>query len=272
MSPLQIHPALQLRNGTSNAVEDALIVEEPLEIRLDNRRYTATMRTPGETQNDDFLLAQGLLFSEGVISSLEDIERLEWSARCRDLSDELVNVVNVTLHDASQIPAHLWERSLISNSSCGLCGKASVEALSARFEPLQSAPLHLEIIRDLPEKMRPHQKWFDQSGGCHAAAIFGARGELLCCFEDIGRHNATDKALGFGLENGFIPASEPLTLLVSGRASFEIIQKALVARIATVCSVSAASSLAVDLAAKNGLNLVGFVRPRGLTVYYGAPI
>lgn len=269
MTPIHIRAALQLRNGDFNPVEDVLIVEEPLEIRLDNRRYTATMRTPGESQNDDFLLAQGLLFSEGVISSLEDIERLEFSARCRDLSDELVNVVNVTLHDASQVPAHLWERSLISNSSCGLCGKASVEALSARFEPLQRANLDLGIIRDLPEKMRPHQKWFDQSGGCHAAAIFSSQGELLCCFEDIGRHNATDKALGFGLENGFIPARESLILLVSGRASFEIIQKALVARVQTVCSVSAASSLAVDLAVKNNLNLVGFVRPRGLTIYNG---
>ena len=267
MSPIQPRPARQLRNGVFTPVEDALIVEEPLEIRLDNRRYTATMRTPGETQNDDFLLAQGLLFSEGVISSLEDVEKMEFRARCRDLSDELVNVVNVTLHDASSVPAHLWERSLISNSSCGLCGKASVEALSARFEPLQKADLDLENIRDLPDKMRPHQKLFDQTGGCHAAAIFSSEGELLCCFEDIGRHNATDKSLGFGLENGFIPATEPLILLVSGRASFEIVQKALVARIATLCSVSAASSLAVDLAVKNNLNLVGFVRPRGLTVY-----
>ncbi len=269
MKPFAIRPALQIRSGAQNAVEDLLVVEEPLEIRINNRRYTATMRTPGQNSADDLLLAQGLLFSEGVIEELEDIERIEWGARCRELSDELVSVVNVTLHDADGVPAHLWERSLLSNSSCGLCGKASVEALSARFEPLQKTRLDLEILRALPDKMRPHQKLFDQTGGCHAAALFDASGELLCCYEDIGRHNATDKALGFGLENGFIPALSPLILLVSGRASFEIVQKALVARIQTVCSVSAASSLAADLALKNNLNLVGFLRPRGLTVYTG---
>ncbi len=263
MKPFAIRPAIKHRSGTPNAVEDALVVEEPLEIRIDNRRYTATMRTPG----DDLLLAQGLLFSEGVITSLDDLESLQLGARCRDLSDELVSVVNALLHDSESVSAHLWERSLISNSSCGLCGKASVEAISARFAPLEKTALNLDILRDLPEKMRPHQHLFDRTGGCHAAAIFDARGELLCCFEDIGRHNATDKALGFGLENGFIPAKEPLILLVSGRASFEIIQKALVGRIQTVCSVSAASSLAVDLALKNNLNLVGFLRPRGMTVY-----
>jgi FdhD protein len=265
MPPFEIRRAVQERNGAKKTLEDALVVEEPLEIRLDGRRYTATMRTPG----DDFLLAQGLLFSEGVIENLEDIEKLESGARCRELSDELVSLVNVVLHDASLVAPHLWERSLISNSSCGLCGKASVEAISARFAPLVPAPLNLEVLRDLPAKMRPHQKLFDQTGGCHAAALFDSNGGLLCCFEDIGRHNATDKAIGFGLENGFVPATESLILLVSGRASFEIIQKALVARIGTVCSVSAASSLAVDLAARNGLNLVGFLRERSLTVYCG---
>ena len=269
MSPFEIYSASQERDGQLKRVDDALVVEEPLEIRLDGRRYTATMRTPGLTPNEDLLLAQGLLFSEGVISALEDIERLEYSARCRALSDELVNVVNATLHDVSAVPDNLWERSLISNSSCGLCGKATVEALSARVQPLKNTPVSLEVVRGLPDKMRPHQKLFDQTGGCHAAALFTEQGELLCCFEDIGRHNATDKAIGYGLENYFIPATEPLILLVSGRASFEIIQKALVARIATVCSVSAASSLAVDLAAKNNLNLIGFLRPRGLTVYCG---
>jgi FdhD protein len=270
VSPLQIHHAWQERQGATNTVEDVILVEEPLEIRLDGRRYTATMRTP-VSPAEDLLLTQGLLFSEGVISGLEDIEQMEFRSRCRDLSDELVNVVNVTLHDVSSVPDALWERSIISNSSCGLCGKASVEALSARFSPLEPAPLDLDVLRALPDKMRPHQGLFEATGGAHAAAIFDANGELLCCYEDIGRHNATDKALGFGLENYFIPASEPLILLVSGRASFEIIQKALVARIGTVCSVSAASSLAVELAAKNGLNLVGFLRPSGLTVYTGQP-
>jgi FdhD protein len=267
MSPTNTYSVTQVRGDGSRSIEDDLVVEEPLEIRVDGRRYTATMRTPGETPSEDLLLAQGLLFSEGVISNLEDIERIDFSTRCRDLSDELVNVVNATLHDSPQVPEELWERSLISNSSCGLCGKASVEALSARVAPLQKVAISLDLIRTLPELMRPHQKLFERTGGCHAAAIFDAQGQLLCCFEDIGRHNATDKAIGYGLENYFIPATEPLILLVSGRASFEIIQKALVARIQTVCSVSAASSLAVDLAVRNNLNLIGFLRPKGLTVY-----
>lgn len=269
MSPTNNYSVTQIRGAVSLAVDDALVVEEPLEIRVDGRRYTATMRTPGETPREDLLLAQGLLFSEGIISGLEDLERLEFSTRCRDLSDELVNVVNATLHESPEVSEEMWERSLISNSSCGLCGKASVEALSARVSPLEKSPLDLDVIRALPEKMRPHQTLFERTGGCHAAAIFDGRGEMLCCFEDIGRHNATDKAIGYGLDSYFIPAAEPLTLLVSGRASFEIIQKALMARIQTVCSVSAASSLAVDLAKRNNLNLVGFLRPTGLTVYNG---
>ncbi|RYG64088.1 sulfurtransferase FdhD [bacterium] len=267
MTPSQSFTVQQIRGDNSKEVEDDLVVEEPLEIRLDNRRYTATMRTPGATPTDDLLLAQGLLFTEGVITELEDIERMEATTRCRDLNGELVNIVNATLHDSSKVPEQLWERSLISNSSCGLCGKATVEALSSRVSPLEKVSLDIEVIRTLPEKMRPHQKLFDRTGGCHAAAIFDAQGELLCCFEDIGRHNATDKAIGYGLENYFVPAAKPLILLVSGRASFEIIQKALVARIQTVCSVSAASSLAVDLARANNMNLIGFLRPSGLTVY-----
>ncbi len=267
MTPVSPRPARQLRDGQSRAIEDCLVVEEPLEIRLDGRRYTATMRTPG----DDLFLAQGLLLTEGVIAGLEDIENIEFEARCREFSDELVNIVNVTLHDASNVPEHLWERNLISNASCGLCGKASVEAFNARFEPLVPSPLPpIEILSGLSEKMRCNQPIFDQTGGLHAAAIFNDSGALLACFEDIGRHNATDKAIGFGLQNGWIPAREPLVLLVSGRASFEIVQKALVARISTLAAVSAASSLAVDLANANNLNLIGFLRPHGLTVYAGA--
>ena len=269
MDSLQHVAAKQQRGDLWRDVSDMLVVEEPLEIRVNSRRFSATMRTPQGAAHDRFL-ALGLLLSEGVISSLDDVETIECRMRCRDLSEDLVNVVDVRLHDESQVPSHAWERSLISNSSCGLCGKASVEALSARFAPLEKAEFDLDVLRDLPDKMRPHQTLFDQTGGSHAAAIFDSQGELLCCFEDIGRHNATDKALGYGLENDFIPAREPLILLVSGRASFEIIQKALVARIQTVCSVSAASSLAVDLASRNHLNLIGFLRPRGLTVYTGS--
>jgi FdhD protein len=263
--------AFQFRGGVWREIEDAVTVEEPLEIRVDNRRYTATMRTPlGEV--DDLLLAQGLLFTEGVIESLDDIEEISFSSRCRDLNDDLVNVVNVTLHDAKSVPPHLFERSIISNSSCGLCGKASVEALTAQFEPLPVSKIPLEALAAMPDKMREEQKVFGLTGGIHAAAIFDAiSGEMLCAFEDIGRHNATDKAIGFGLEKGFIPANKSLVLLVSGRASFEIVQKALRACIATVAAVSAPSSLAIELAKENNLNLVGFLRQTGLTLYTGEP-
>jgi FdhD protein len=267
-------PALQnfvvtrVREANQSTLEDALVVEEPLEIRIEGRRYTATMRTPGH----DELLARGLLFSEGVIADNDDIEKLTQSTLCREKSQELVNVVDVTLHDSENIPAHLWERSLISNSSCGLCGKASVEAMTSRVGSLpETTPVASKVLWTLPDLMRARQPLFEKSGGLHAAGIFNAQGEVLAVFEDIGRHNATDKAIGFGLEAGWLPWNhqEPGILLVSGRASFEIVQKALVARIPIVASVSAASSLAVELADANNLTLLGFLRGQGLTVYAG---
>ena len=266
--PTRSFAARQLRDGKWNEIAEQVTVEEPLEIRIGGRRYSATMRTPqGET--NDRLLALGLLLCEGVISSIDEVDEIQMRTRCRELSEELVSVADVKLWDDSQLPTHLWERSLISNSSCGLCGKATVEALSAQIEPLAPRPLDTELLQTLPEKMRAQQTLFAQTGGLHAAAIFDASGELLACYEDIGRHNATDRAIGFGLEQGWIPATHDLILLVSGRVSFEIVQKALRARIGTVAGVSAASSLAIDLARANNLNLVGWMRPRGLTIYTG---
>lgn len=252
---------------------DSLVVEEPLEIRLNGRRFTATMRTPGE----DELLARGLLFSEGVIRDNDDIEELRVRTLCRERSGELVNLVDVMLHDIAEIPAQLWERTLISNASCGLCGKSSIEALSTRVLPLPNhAPISARQLLQLPQLLRARQKLFDETGGLHAAGIFRLQEneiETLAVFEDIGRHNATDKAIGFGLQNGWLPANEQggvLALLVSGRASFEIVQKALVARIPVVCSVSAVSSLALELSAANNQTLIGFLREENLTVYCGA--
>ena len=266
--PTRPFAARQLRDGKWQEIAEIVTVEEPLEIRIGGRRYSATMRTPqGET--NDRLLALGLLLSEGVISSINEIDAIQMRTRCRDLNAELVSVADVKLWDDSQLPAHLWERSLISNSSCGLCGKATVDALSAQIEPLTPRPINAELLRDLPDQMRAQQTIFSQTGGLHAAAIFDASGALLACYEDIGRHNATDRSIGFGLENGWIPATSDLILLVSGRVSFEIVQKALRARIGTIAGVSAASSLAIDLARANNLNLVGWMRPRGLTVYTG---
>ncbi len=266
--PARPYSARQLRDGAWSEVAENVTVEEPLEIRVGGRRYSATMRTPQGDENDR-LLALGLLFTEGVIGSIDDVESIDLRTRCRELSAELVGVVDVALWDEGELPAHLWERSLISNSSCGLCGKATVEALSAHIEPLAPRPLDTDLLRALPDRMRARQLIFERTGGLHAAAIFDASGQLLACYEDIGRHNATDRAIGFGLERGWCPATQELILLVSGRVSFEIVQKALRARIGTVAGVSAASSLAVDLARANNLNLVGWMRARGLTVYTG---
>ena len=266
--PTRSFAARQLRDGHWNEIAEIVTVEEPLEIRIGGRRYSATMRTPPGEENDR-LLALGLLLSEGVISSMDDVESVNLRTRCRELSEDLISVADVKLWDDAALPAHGWERSLISNSSCGLCGKATVEALSAQVEPLAPRAINSRLLRDLPDQMRARQTIFSQSGGSHAAAIFDADGELLACYEDIGRHNATDRAIGYGLQNGWIPSTRDLILLVSGRVSFEIVQKALRARIATVAGVSAPSSLAIDLARANNLNLVGWMRPRGLTVYTG---
>jgi FdhD protein len=264
--------ALRLRSGELLPCEDCVVVEEPLEIRLNGRRFTATMRTPG----DDELLARGLLFSEGVIRDNDDIEELSVKTLCRERSGELVNLVDVTLHDIASIPAQLWERTLISNASCGLCGKSSIEALRTRVLPLPNhAPVSVSQLLRLPQLLRAKQKWFDETGGLHAAGIFRVHEndiETLAVFEDIGRHNATDKAIGFGLLNHWLPPrAEPgvLVLLVSGRASFEIVQKALVARIPIVCAVSAVSSLAIELSCANNQTLIGFTRGEKMTVYCG---
>ena len=266
MNSTQIVFARQQRGDDWREVEDTVVVEEPLEIRVNGRAFSATMRTP-QTEEADRFLALGPLLSEGVIESFDDVVRVEVRARCRDFDADLCNVADViTLHEPD-ILSDKWRRSLISNSSCGLCGHASVEALSSRVWPLSSSVLDVELLRSLPMRMRELQTIWTQTGGLHAAAIFDSSGKLLACFEDIGRHNATDKAIGFCLQNGLFFGDEPLTLLVSGRASFEIVQKALRARIGTVAAVSAASNLAVELARKNGLNLVGFLRERGMTVY-----
>lgn len=264
--------AARLQQGELRQGDDCLVVEEPLEIRINGKRFTATMRTPGH----DELLTRGLLFSEGIIRDNEDIEELRVHTLCRDRTDALVNLVDVTLHDDSDIPAHLWERTLISNASCGLCGKASIESLQTRVLPLQKhAPVTAKQLLQLPHLLRERQQLFSRTGGLHAAGIFRLfenEIETLAVFEDIGRHNATDKAIGFGLENGWLPAREEaglLALLVSGRASFEIVQKTLVARIPILCSVSAVSSLAVELSQANNQTLVGFVREESFTIYCG---
>ncbi len=265
---LQTRRVTRLRDGALASADDVLVVEEPLEIRLGDERFTVTMRTPG----DDFALTRGLLLTEGVIRTRDDIGQIRYCDVGEAGDVEGDNVVTVRLKTPPQ-SGRLWQRTLMAGTSCGLCGKAALEAVGMQADPLPVSPAVLtrETLLSLPHTLRRHQSLFRQTGGLHAVGLFEASGNCLCVFEDIGRHNATDKAIGFGVEQGWLPWSntQPLTLLVSGRASFEITQKALMARIPVVCAVSAASSLAAELAEANNQTLIGFLRDAGFTVYAG---
>jgi FdhD protein len=257
---------------------DDLAVEEPLEIRLsaggggraglvggDTRTLAITMRTPGA----DFELAAGFLYGEGVIGSPADVHRI---AYCQDpdlATDQRYNVVTVAL-TAGELPdLHALERHFFTSSACGVCGKASIEALAMRgCGPLPPGGPQLtpDVLYELPGRLRDAQGLFASTGGLHAAGLFTVDGELVAAREDVGRHNAVDKLVGWALLSGRLPASD-LVLLVSGRASYEIVQKAVAAGIPVVGAVSAPSSLAVAVAEEFGLTLVGFLRGRRCNVY-----
>jgi FdhD protein len=248
--------------STGVRCQDAMAVEEPLEIRVDTHSVCVTMRTPGHDEE----LAAGFLLTEGMIRSQSDIRQIKNHPRNR--SENVVDVFlapDVTV-DFSQLTRHVF-----ASSSCGLCGKATIEAVHQHFKPLRrQMTVRAETLLSLPGKMRLQQDTFERTGGLHAAAIFSADGTLVVLREDVGRHNAVDKVLGYGLREGLIPFAEHV-LMVSGRTSFEIVQKALAGRIPVVCSVSAPSSLAVDFARASGQTLVGFLRENRMNVYAGAP-
>lgn len=257
---------VRLRNGVFQAVPDTLVNEEPLEVRVGDEQFTVTMRTPGA----DFDLVRGLLLTEGLIESAADVGRMRYCA-AGEPGESDSNIVNVTLARAP-LPSRRWQRTLMAGSSCGLCGQAAIDALALEVAPVpDTRALPAAVLLSLPALLRARQPLFARTGGLHAVGLFGANGECLCVFEDIGRHNATDKAIGWGVAQGLLPwhaeGGEPLTLLVSGRASFEITQKALVARIPIVCAVSAASTLAADLADANNQTLIGFLRDANMTIY-----
>jgi FdhD protein len=252
---------LRWRAGTAavKALDD-LAVEEPLEIRVDTRPVSVTMRTPG----DDDELAAGFLFSEALIRRRSDIARIAPGPK-----NKAGNVIDVLLKPDVRVDFQRLQRSVFVSSSCGLCGKASIDSVHQHFSPIKSAcRVAAEILLALPAKMRAAQQTFERTGGLHAAALFSVRGELVVLREDIGRHNAVDKVIGFGLLNGLLPF-ERHVLLVSGRASFEILQKALAARMPIVCAVSAPSSLAVEFARASGMTLAGFLRDDRLNIYSG---
>jgi len=244
--------------------EDRVTVEEPLEIRVGGETLAVTMRTPGH----DFDLAAGWLLAEGIVQHPDEIVRIE---HCREVrsAEEEGNVVIVRTTRPAGAEVDRARRLLLTSSSCGLCGKGSIESLHGHFPPVTSpARTDAAVLGRLPDTLRKAQANFAQTGGLHAAGIFSLSGELYACREDIGRHNAVDKTIGSLFRQGRLPLSETI-LAVSGRVSFEIVQKALSASIPIVAAVSAPSSLAIDLARASGMALVGFLREGGFNLYSG---
>ncbi|MFE6228379.1 formate dehydrogenase accessory sulfurtransferase FdhD [Streptomyces sp. NPDC057854] len=258
----------RIRGGAVSARPDTLVAEEPMEIRLNGRPIAVTMRTPG----DDFALAAGFLVSEGVLASAADVRSIVYCAGAREDGTNTYNVVDVQLAPGVAVPDITLERNVYTTSSCGLCGKASLDAVrtTARFPIADTPPVRVSpaLLAGLPDRLRAAQKVFATTGGLHAAALFAEDGELLDVREDVGRHNAVDKLVGRALREDLLPLDRAV-LLVSGRASFELAQKAVMAGIPVLAAVSAPSSLAVDLAAETGLTLVGFLRGADMNVYAG---
>ena len=249
---------------------DEVATEEPLEIRLmaggETRTVAVTMRTPGA----DFELAAGFLFGEGVLGSRRELRGISYCID-RDVDPEQrYNIVNVELN-SDRLPAlDQLERHFLTTSACGVCGKANLEALRVRGVPqvAEGPRVGTSVVTSLPKRLRAAQGVFASTGGLHAAALFDARGELIVLREDVGRHNAVDKLVGWALMNGKL-ALEQQILMVSGRSSYEILQKAAVAGVPIVCAVSAPSSLAVALAREFGMTLVGFLRGSRFNIYAG---
>jgi FdhD protein len=259
---------LVVDHGKAIRRRDSLATEEPLEIRLlagtQRRTLAVTMRTPG----NDFELAAGFLFNEGVVTERSDIAQISY---CVDTSEEQrFNIVNVLLRSYTLPELPQLERHFFSSSACGVCGKASLEALQMRgIAQLPAGPnVPAVLITGLPAKLRESQGLFQSTGGLHAAALFTRDGELLAVREDVGRHNAVDKLIGWALLEGTLPHSDAI-LLVSGRVGFEIAQKCVSAGIPILAAVSAPSSLAVQIAQTFGLTLMGFVRGERFNVYAG---
>jgi FdhD protein len=246
---------------------DTLVVEEPLEVRVGGRSLVVTMRTPG----DDMDLAAGFLVSEGVVSAQGHVRAMRYCAGATDEGINTYNLLDVDLDPSVPPPDPSLERSFYTTSSCGLCGKASLDAVRTQTSYDVSGDLVTvtpALLSALPDRLREAQKVFDRTGGLHAAGLFSDAGELLVLREDVGRHNAVDKVVGWALREGLLPLTGTV-LMVSGRASFELVQKAWMAGIPCLAAVSAPSSLAVDLAAEAGMTLVGFLRGTSMNVYAG---
>ena len=259
----------RVSDTSSRRRRDAVAVEEPLEIRIatdagEEHQVAVTMRTPG----DDFDLTAGFLFSEGLLAHRSDVADLRY---CVDVETQEYNVVTVQLSETARFDPAELTRNFYTTSSCGVCGKASLEAIEIRGcapIPAEGPTVTGEIVRSLPEALRSSQPVFERTGGLHAAGLFDVSGELQLLREDVGRHNALDKVIGERFLNGGLPLGDAV-LAVSGRTSFEIMQKALAAGIPIVVAVGAPSSLAVDVAKEFGMTLAGFAKPTGFNVYTG---
>ena len=266
MNDRSSHRARVLRYGEEAGVrvDDQLAAEEPLEIRVDGTPLTVMMRTPGYERE----LALGFLYGEGVIRGAADV------AQMRILPNgehpDLENVIDVELASGAPGVDRRWQRNFLAASSCGLCGVSSIEAIHESAPPLPDDGLIIDrdIIYSLDARLRSEQAIFARTGGLHAAGLFTVTGEPVVVREDIGRHNAVDKIVGHAVERGLLPLDRHI-LMVSGRTSFEIVQKALQARIPVLVAVSAPSSLARDLAQASNQTLIGFLRGRSLNVYSG---
>jgi FdhD protein len=260
-------PVLRLSADGEHRRPDTLAAEEPFEIRVNGVALTVTMRTPG----DDVELAHGFLLTEGVIGDREDVLTARYCASTDDEGANTYNLLDITLAPHVPPPDPSVERNFYTTSSCGVCGKAALDAirLATRFPPGPSdIRVSTATLAALPDRLRDKQKLFRSTGGIHAAGLFTPDGELLVLREDVGRHNAVDKVLGWALLNGRVPLHD-VVLLVSGRASFELAQKAAMAGIPFLAAVSAPSSLAVDVAEEQGMTLVGFLRGSSMNVYTG---
>jgi FdhD protein len=267
-NPTTPHEVLIVQEGSAQAVPDELVTEEPLEIRLTTeagtRPVAVTMRTPGHDEE----LALGFLYGEGVIRQNEDVVGLR---RPHDRAgQEEPNILVVELRAGLDPDLKALDRHFFTSSACGVCGKAGIEALLLRRAPaLPEGPtVPAEMLYGLPEALLGDQSVFKSTGGLHAAGLFATDGAQVAVREDVGRHNAVDKLIGWSMSEGLLPLGESV-VVVSGRASYEILQKCLMADVPIVCAVSAPSSLAVSLARQFGVTLVGFLRDRRLNVYSG---
>ena len=260
----RVHPVLRLGPDQAVRRSDTLAVEEPLEIRLNGEPFLVTMRTPG----DDVDLVHGLLHSEGIVAAVSDIVAARYCEGAGPDGLNTYNVLDVTLAADVPLPSADQRRNVVTTSACGVCGTTSIDQVvrDSHHRLDEGLRVPVELISAAPDRLREHQRAFAKTGGLHAAGLMTPDGVIVCAREDVGRHNAVDKVVGWAIRQEMLPLGQ-LILVVSGRASFELTQKAVLAGIPMMVAVSAPSSLAAELATEAGLTLVGFVRGQTMNVY-----